>query len=119
MQEKLMTQPPLPQPQLKPTGITPEQDDAYTLQRLELCDGFYNYGGQDVKGFHLAVLTNMGLREVVQNVPLSLLLEAIEEVVLQNSKLNLDTATGEAMLNRFNRGLEELKVVAEYLEEKS
>jgi hypothetical protein len=30
-----------------------------------------------------------------------------------------DTATGEAMLNRFNRGLEELKAVAGYLEEKS
>jgi hypothetical protein len=118
MQEKLMTQPPLPQPQLEPTGITPEQDDAYTLQRLELCDGFYNYGGQDVKGFHLAVLTNMGLREAVQNVPLSLLLEAIEEVVLQNPKLNLYTTTGEAMPNRFNRGLEELKAVAGYLEEK-
>ncbi len=113
-----MTQPPFPQPQLEPTGITLEQDDAYTLQRLELCNGFYNYGGQDVKGFHLAVLTNMGLREAVENVPLSLWLEAIEDVFLQNPKLNFDTVTGEAMLNRFNRGLEELKAVADYLEEK-
>ena len=114
-----MTQPLLPQPQLKPTGITSEQDEAFTLQRLELWNGFYNYGGQDVKGFHLAVLTNMGLREAIRNVPLSLWLEAIEEVVLQNPKLNFDTATGEAMLNRFNRGLEELKAVAGCLEEKS
>jgi hypothetical protein len=87
---------------------------AVPLRYLEGLDG-----GQDVKGFYLAVLTNMGLKEAVQNVPLSLLLEAIEEVALQNPKLNLDTKTGEAMLNRFNRGLEELKAFAGYLEEKS
>jgi hypothetical protein len=38
-------------------------------------------------------------------------------MALQNSKLNFDTETGEAMLNRLNRGLEDLKAVAEYLEE--
>jgi hypothetical protein len=59
----------------------------------------------------------MGLREAVRNVPLSLWLEAIQEMALQNSKLNFDTETGEAMLNRLNRGLEDLKAVAEYLEE--
>jgi hypothetical protein len=111
-----MTQTPLPQ-QLEPTGITFEQYDAYTPEKLELWDGFYNYAGNDRKGFHLAVLTNMGLRAAVRNVPLSLWLEAIQEVALQNSKLNLDTETGEAMLNRLNRGLEDLKAVAEYLEE--
>jgi hypothetical protein len=37
-----MTQTPLPQTQLEPTGITLEQDDAYTLQRLELCNGFFS-----------------------------------------------------------------------------
>jgi hypothetical protein len=109
----------LPQPQLKPTGITAEQDEAYTLQRLELWNGFYNYGGQNLKGFHLAVLTNMGLIAAVRNVPFSLWLEAIESVVSKNPKLNFDTETGEAMLNRFNRALEDLKVVAEYLEENS
>ena len=36
-----------------------------------------------------------------------------------NSQLNFDTETGEAMLNRFSRALEDLKVVAEYLEENS
>jgi hypothetical protein len=112
-----MTQPLLPQPQLEPTGITSEQYQAYTLQKLELWNGFYNYGGQDLKGFHLAVLTNMGLIEAVRNVPFSLWVEAIEAVVLQNPKLNFDTETGEAMLNRLNRALEDLKVVAEYLEE--
>jgi hypothetical protein len=112
-----MTQPPLPQPQLKPTGITFDQYDAYTPEKLELWDGFYDYGGNDRKGFHLAVLTNMGLQEAVRNVPLSLWLEAIQEVALQNSELNFDTETGETMLDRFNKGLEDLKAVAEYLEE--
>ena len=114
-----MTQPLLPQPQLKPTGITFEQYVAFTLQKLELSDGFYNYGGQDLTGFHLAVLTNMGLIAAIRNVPFSLWLAAIESVVGQNSQLNSDTETGEAMLNRFSRALEDLKVVAEYLEENS
>jgi hypothetical protein len=59
----------------------------------------------------------MGLREAVRNVPLSQWLEAIQEVALQNPKLNFDTETSEAMLNRLNRGLEDLKAVTEYLEE--
>jgi hypothetical protein len=114
-----MIQPPFPQPQPEPTGITFEQYDAYTPEKLELWNGFYDYGGSDRKGFHLAVLTNMGLREAVRNVPFSLWLEAIQEVVLRNPKLNLDTETGEVMLNRLNRGLEDLNSVAEYLEEQS
>ncbi len=114
-----MTQPPLPQPQLEPTGLTFEQYDAYTLEKLELWDGFYNYGGQDLRGFHLAVLTNMGLREAVRNVPLSLWLDAIQEVALQNPKLNVETETDKAMLDRLSRGLEDLKAVAAYLEAQS
>jgi hypothetical protein len=54
-----MNQTPLPQPQLEPTGITSDQYEAYTLEKLELWNGFYEYGGQDPKGFYLAVLTNM------------------------------------------------------------
>jgi hypothetical protein len=57
-----MTQLPFPQPQLEPTGINFEQYDEFTPQKLELWDGFYNYGGQDMTGFHLAVLTNMGVQ---------------------------------------------------------
>jgi len=36
-----MTQPPLPQPQLAPTGLTFEQYEAYTLEKLELWNGFF------------------------------------------------------------------------------
>jgi hypothetical protein len=103
-----MTQPPLPQPHLEPTGITFEQYDTYTLQKLELWNGFYNYGGQDLKGFHLAVLTNMGLRS-----PANTMARGNSSDRLQNPQLNFDTAAGEAMLNRLNRGLEDLKAVAE------
>ncbi len=112
-----MTQPPLPQPQLAPTGLTFEQYEAYTLGKLELWDGFYNYGGQDLKGFHLAVLTNMGLQAAVHEVPLRLWLEAIQAETMQNPKLNPESETGAAMLNRLNRGLEDLNAVAEFLAE--
>jgi hypothetical protein len=112
-----MTQPSLPQPQLEPTGITSEQYMAYTPEKLELWNGFYGYGGQDLTGFHLAVLTNMGLRAAVQKVPLVLLIEAIQGFVLQNPKLDLNDEVGSAMLDRLNRGLEELNAVADYLSE--
>jgi hypothetical protein len=112
-----MTQPPLPQPQLAPTGLTFEQYEAYTLGKLELWNGFYNYGGQDLKGVHLAVLTNMGLQAAVHEVPLQLWLAAIQVEVLQNPKLNPDSEIGVAMLNRLNRGLEDLNAVAEFLME--
>jgi len=58
----------------------------------------------------------MGLRKAVDHVPLSLWLNAVEAITLQNSKLNYDNDLGEAMLNRFNRGLEDLRVVVEYLD---
>jgi hypothetical protein len=84
-----MTQPPLPQPQLDRTPITLEQYEAYTPDKLELIHGFYDYGyPDDFKGFYLAVLTNMGLREAVRHVPISKWLEAIQEVALQSPKLD-------------------------------
>jgi hypothetical protein len=112
-----MTQPSLPQPQLEPTGITSEQYMAYTPEKLELWNGFYDYGGQDFTGFHLAVLTNMGLRAAVREVSLVLLLEAIQEVVSQNPKFDRNNEIGSAMLDRLNRSLEELTAVADYLSE--
>jgi hypothetical protein len=112
-----MTQPSLPQPQLDPTGITLEQYMVYTPEKLELWNGFYDYGRQDLTGFHLAVLTNMGLRAAVSEVSFVLLLEAIQEVVSQNPKFDLNNEIGSAMLDRLNRGLEELDAVADYLSE--
>ena len=38
--------------------------------------------------FHLAVLTNMGLRAAVSHVPIAQWLAAIQEVALQNPKLD-------------------------------
>jgi hypothetical protein len=112
-----MSQPPLPQPQLAPIGLMSEQYEAYTLEKLELWNGFYNYGGQDLKGFHLAVLTNMGLQAAVHEVPLRVWLAAIQAEALQNPKLGFDSEIGTAMLNRLNRGLEDLNAVAEFLME--
>ena len=114
-----MDTPPLPEPKLDRKPITFDQYAAYTPEKLELWHGFYGYGGQDLTGFYLAVLANMGLREAVRHVPLSLWLEAIQELAFQNSQLNFDTETGEAMLNRLNRGLEDLQAVADYLEEQA
>jgi hypothetical protein len=111
--------PPLPQPQLKRTPITSDQYFAYTPEKLELWSGFYDYGGQDFTGFYLAVLANMGLTEAVRHVPLSLWVEAIQSIVSQNPKLNADDEVSQAMLDRFNQGLEDLQAVAEYLEQQS
>jgi hypothetical protein len=74
-----------------------------------------NYGGQDLKGFHLAVLTNMGLQAAVHEVPLRLWLAAIQAEALKNPKLNPESEMGAAMLKRLNRGLEDLNAVAEFL----
>ena len=114
-----MNQIPLPQPQLKPTGITSDQYEAFTLQKLELWNGFYEYGGQDPKGFYLAVLTNMGLRAAVREVLLLLWIEAIQAELLQSPKLTFDSERGEAMLNHLSRAIEGLTVVAEYLSEQN
>ena len=106
-----MTQPPLPQPQLDRIPITFDQYLEYTPEKLELWSGFYGYGGQDLTGFYLAVLTNMGLREAVRHVPISKWLETIQEVALQNPKLD------DALRDRLNRGITDLMAVADYLEE--
>ena len=105
-----MPLPPLPQPQPDRTPITFDQYEAYTPQRLELWDGFYNYGGQDMTGFHLAILTNMGLRAAVSHVPIAKWLAAIQEVALQNPKLD------DALRDRLVRAIAELMAVAKYLD---
>ncbi|MDJ1182391.1 hypothetical protein [Roseofilum casamattae] len=112
-----MTQPPLPEPNLDPQPITSEQYFAYTPEKLELSKGFYEYGGQDFTGFYLAILTNMGLREAIRQVPLSLWVKAIQELAAGNPKLSFENETTEAMLTSFHRGIDRLANVASYLEE--
>jgi hypothetical protein len=106
-----MPQPPLPQPQIDRTPITFEQYEAYTPEKLELMNGFYDYGyPEDFKGFYLAILTNMGLRAAVSHVPIAQWLAAIQDVALQNPKLD------DALRDRLVRGIAELNEVAECLE---
>jgi hypothetical protein len=106
-----MTPPPLPQPQSDRTPITFEQYEAYTPEKLELWDGFYDYGDpEDFKGFYLAILTNMGIRAAVSHVPIAQWLAAIQEVALQNPKLD------DALRDRLVRGIAELNAIAECLE---
>jgi hypothetical protein len=102
-----MTQPPFPQPQLNRTPITSDQYFEYTPEKLELWDGFYNYGGQDMTGFYLAILTNMGLREAVRHVSIAQWLAVLREVTLQNPQLD------DALRDRLVRGLEELQAIVE------
>ncbi len=105
-----MITPPLPQPQLDRAPITLDQYHEYTPEKLELLSGFYGYSGQEIKGFHLAMLTNMGLRKAVSHLPMSKWLNAIQDVALQNSKLD------DAMRDRLNRDISDLMSVFEYLE---
>ncbi|PZO36073.1 MAG: hypothetical protein DCF19_22460 [Pseudanabaena frigida] len=106
-----MPQPPLPQPQLDRTPITLDQYEAYTPEKLELIHGFYDYGyPDDFKGFYLAILTNMGLSAAVSHVPISKWLATIQEVALQNPKLD------DALRDRLVKGIAELNAVVECLE---
>jgi len=60
---------------------------------------------------YLAILTNMGLRAAVSHVPIAQWLAAIQEVALQNPKLD------DALRDRLVRAIAELNAVAECLEE--
>jgi hypothetical protein len=112
------SQTPLPQPQLKPKGITSEQYFDYTPEKLELSRGFYNYGGQDFLGFQLAVLTNMGLLKAIRNVGISLWIQALDEYMRERWEAAEDEKeVMEAMMNRLNRAMDDLAVVAEFLGE--
>jgi hypothetical protein len=102
---------PFPEPKSDRTPITLEQYEAYTPEKLELIHGFYDYGyPEDFKGFYLAILTNMGLRAAVSHVPIAKWLAAIQEVALQNPKLD------DALRDRFVRAIAELNAIVECLE---
>ncbi|BAY19975.1 hypothetical protein NIES21_58450 (plasmid) [Anabaenopsis circularis NIES-21] len=111
------SQPPLPQPQLEPAGITFDQYAEFTPQKLELWDGYLGYGRQNQLGFHLAVLRNMGLLTAIRHTQLSLWIEALDHHLKQKLEtVSAQSEVAEAMLNRLNRAMEDLAVVAEYLE---
>ena len=113
-----MTQPSLPQPQLEPSGITFDQYEEFTPAKLELSNGYLGYGGQDNLGFHLSVLTNMGLLAAVRNTNLSLWVEALDYVVKEKlANINAEPEVAEAMLNRFNQAMADLEAVIDYLRE--
>ncbi|BAZ83666.1 MAG: hypothetical protein VKL60_17025 [Sphaerospermopsis sp.] len=113
-----MTQPPLPQPKLEPTGITFDQYVEFTPQKLELSNGYMGYGGQNQLGFHLAVLTNMGLLKAAQHTNLALWVEALDFVVREKlAKVDAPPEVAEAMLNRFNQAMLDLETVIDYLEQ--
>jgi hypothetical protein len=100
-----------PQPQPDRTPITLDQYHEYTPEKLEFINGYYGFAYQDMTGFHLAILTNMGLREAVSHVPISQWLAVIQEVALQNPKLD------DALRDRLVKGIAELNAIAECLEE--
>ncbi len=111
-------QPPLPQPQLQPTGISFEQYEEFTPEKLELWDGYLGYDGQNQLGFHLAVLTNMGFLSAIRHTNLSLWVEALDNYVREKlENINAESEIAEAMRNRFNRAMDDLAAVVEYLEE--
>jgi len=115
-----MTQsnPPQPQPQLEPTDITFDQYVEYTPEKLELRNGFLGYGGQDPTGFHLAVLTNMGLLAAIRNTEVSLWIEALDRHLRSRLEtVNAPSEVAEAMINRLNRAIDDLTTIAEYLED--
>ena len=104
-----MTQPPQPQPDRTP--ITLDQYREYTPDKLEFINGYYGFAYQDMTDFYLAILTNMGLSAAVRHVPIAQWLAAIQEVALQNPKLN------DALRDRLVKGIAELNAVVECLEE--
>ncbi len=112
------SQPPLPQPQLKPTGITFDQYAEFTPEKLELSNGYYGYGGQDQTGFQLAVLTNMGLLKAIRHTGVSLWMEALERHLREKlERVEAQPEVTEAMLTRLNQAMEDLAVVAQFLGE--
>ncbi|MGL5060565.1 MAG: hypothetical protein ACRC62_11355 [Microcoleus sp.] len=112
------SQPPLPQPQLEPSGITFDQYVEFTPAKLELSDGYLGYGGQNPTGFHLAVLTNMGLNAAVRRVGASLWIAALENYLRSNlSAANTEPEVAAAMLDRLNQGIAHLESVADFIQE--
>ena len=111
-------QPLLPQPELERAGITFEQYEEFTPEKLELWDGYLGYGGQNQLGFHLAVLRNMGLLTAIRHTELSLWIEALNSHIREKLQIvDAPPEVIEVMLDRLNQAVSDLTAVAEYLEE--
>lgn len=107
------SQPPLPQPELEPAGITFDQYDEFTPAKLELVDGILGYGGQDPTGFQLSVLRNMGLFKAVARTDVTVWIDALEHYLQEKLAANSEPEAA-AMRERLNRAVEDLKAVAQY-----
>ncbi len=108
------SQPPLPQPELNPKGITFDQYDEFTPAKLELVDGILGYGGQDPTGFKLSVLRNMGLLKAVARTDVTVWIEALDRH-LQEKLALFDQPEAAAMREQLNRAMEDLRTIAQYL----
>lgn len=106
------SQPPLPQPELKPKGITFDQYDEFTPAKLELVDGILGYGGQDPTGFQLSVLRNMGLLKAVAHTDATLWIDALEHYLQQKSSANSEPEAA-AMREQLSRAMEDLRKIAQ------
>ncbi|KAF3884139.1 MULTISPECIES: hypothetical protein [Nostocales] len=112
------SQPPLPQPQLIPGGITSEQYEHYVPEKLEFRNGYLGNTEQDQIGFQLAVLTNMGLLKAIYSVEALLWIEALELYLRKKLEIvDAEPDVYEVLLERLNRAMEDLTVVAQYLED--
>ncbi len=109
---------PLPEPQLIPSGITREQYEHYIPEKLEFKNGYLGDDEQDQIGFQLAVLTNMGLLKAIYSVEALLWIEALELYLKKQLEIvDADPDVYEVLLERLNRAMEDLTVVAQYLED--
>jgi hypothetical protein len=114
------SQPPLPQPQLIPSGITSEQYEYYIPAKLEFSNGYLGEGGpeQDQTGFQLAVLSNMGLLKAIYSVEALLWVEALEMYLRKKLEIvDAEPDVYEVLLERLNRAMEDLTVIVQYLED--
>lgn len=86
----------------------------FTPEKLELSDGYLGYGGQNQVGFHLPVLTNMGLLAAIRHTGMSLWVEALDRDVREKlATFNGEPEVAEAMLNRFHRAISDLAAMAQ------
>ena len=108
------SQPPLPQPELNPAGITFDQYEEFTPAKLELVDGILGYGGQDLTGFQLSVLRNMGLLKAVERTDVTVWIDALDRHLQEKLVANSEREAA-AMREQLNQAMKDLRIIAQYL----